>query len=144
MSENQGKSNNWAWIVGTGVAALAGVAVAAATIMNNQPAEYSPVPRRRVNQVTRPSRPGSSVSRMMTNTTSGQVDLEEDFDKASTASSEVDGQPQKSCRICFRRLSILPVEYLPCSHVFHEACVGKWMEANPHNKTCPICRISIN
>nr|XP_023017733.1 E3 ubiquitin-protein ligase RNF165-like isoform X2 [Leptinotarsa decemlineata] len=140
MSDNQGKSNNWAWILGTGVAALAGAAVAAATIMNNQPAEYSPVPRRRVRQVTGPSLPGCNVPFTNTNIELPEKDLEQDWDDASSTSSdgnEQEGQPQKCCQICLRHLTKEPVEDLACQHRFHETCIKKWINKSPE---CPTCR----
>ena len=41
------------------------------------------------------------------------------------------------CSICFESIQREDASYLPCSHVFHLNCIGRWAAA-----TCPMCRAS--
>lgn len=45
----------------------------------------------------------------------------------------------RECSICFETLSSDDTRALPCAHVFHEDCVGQWLQ---QQRNCPICRIS--
>ncbi|CAN4096309.1 unnamed protein product [Withania somnifera] len=46
------------------------------------------------------------------------------------------------CVICFEELGNgSDLRYTPCSHVFHEDCVARWLE-NGHS--CPICRYDLS
>ena len=57
----------------------------------------------------------------------------------------------KTCCICFEYFNEKNYHILPCKHIFHPACIVKWIEkydiknyhkkANiPINGSCPICR----
>lgn len=45
----------------------------------------------------------------------------------------------RECTICFETMSSDGARALPCAHVFHEDCVGQWLQ---QQRSCPICRIS--
>lgn len=69
----------------------------------------------------------------------GMVPAEETAVKAllekETAGVEGDGE---SCVICMEELPRgTHAVLMPCSHVFHGACIGRWLE-NSHY--CPVCR----
>ncbi|GAB2289741.1 hypothetical protein Dimus_024048 [Dionaea muscipula] len=57
------------------------------------------------------------------------------------ASKEIDRMTEEDCPICLEGLVGLSmpvvVRQLPCSHLFHERCILKWLEKN---QTCPLCR----
>ncbi|KAH7689073.1 RING/U-box domain-containing protein [Dioscorea alata] len=43
------------------------------------------------------------------------------------------------CRVCLARFEPeSEVDRLPCGHVFHKACIDRWLEY--HHVTCPLCR----
>ena len=50
---------------------------------------------------------------------------------------------QPSCPLCMEdyRLDDTSITQLPCSHIFHEACVMQWLDLK---NSCPICRESIS
>jgi len=51
-----------------------------------------------------------------------------------------DGSPA-SCLICCERIrERAPLLRMPCGHVFHEACVSRWLD---EHRTCPTCRKEI-
>jgi hypothetical protein len=43
----------------------------------------------------------------------------------------------KSCSICLGSIMTNDLQYLPCAHVFHRNCIGKWFQ---RSMTCPVCR----
>lgn len=45
------------------------------------------------------------------------------------------------CAICLDELASEDTHALPCAHVFHENCIGRWFR---QNQTCPTCRIRVN
>ncbi|KAK6942339.1 Zinc finger, RING-type [Dillenia turbinata] len=45
-----------------------------------------------------------------------------------------------NCVVCLEGLS-KEVSSLPCSHVFHEPCITRWLEGS---SSCPICRFQIH
>ena len=43
-----------------------------------------------------------------------------------------------SCSVCFEEILIgTEAKRLPCSHVYHEGCIVKWLN---ESNTCPLCR----
>jgi len=45
----------------------------------------------------------------------------------------------KKCTICLEDI-LTDIEFLPCTHAFHQECIAGWVSSNP---TCPICKIPI-
>lgn len=45
----------------------------------------------------------------------------------------------RECSICFDVMTSDNTRALPCAHVFHEACVQRWLN---QSRNCPICRVS--
>jgi len=43
----------------------------------------------------------------------------------------------KECSICYDVIYQHDVRMLPCAHLFHPACIQRWMKQTP---TCPVCR----
>lgn len=59
------------------------------------------------------------------------------LDMFSDSGSE-DQQPLECC-ICQERLSDSElIKRTPCKHIFHERCLGEWLEK--FGRTCPLCR----
>ena len=50
--------------------------------------------------------------------------------------SKQEAKNQGGCIICFYNMYDNDILALPCSHIFHKACIKKWLGKNPH---CPIC-----
>ena len=48
----------------------------------------------------------------------------------------------KDCAICFERLSIDKISWLPCVHAFHTKCVNEWVNCS-EVPSCPLCRCII-
>ena len=46
----------------------------------------------------------------------------------------------KTCSICMEKIMRHDVACLPCAHIFHRACVGRWLRAS---NTCPECRMEL-
>lgn len=44
------------------------------------------------------------------------------------------------CSICCDPLTDNEPKVLPCKHIFHAHCIGKWIKRNLHKPTCPLCR----
>lgn len=44
------------------------------------------------------------------------------------------------CSICMETIMRHDVQCLPCAHVFHRACVGRWLQ---QSNTCPECRTEL-
>jgi hypothetical protein len=42
---------------------------------------------------------------------------------------------EETCSVCLDAMT--QGRRLACSHVFHEACLGRWFESHD---TCPMCR----
>lgn len=48
------------------------------------------------------------------------------------------------CVICLNDvISTQSMKILPCLHKFHKKCIDEWIR-NDYQKSCPICRTSIN
>nr|XP_010926638.1 probable E3 ubiquitin-protein ligase ATL44 [Elaeis guineensis] len=51
---------------------------------------------------------------------------------------KVEGREGSCCAICLEDFAPgMELARLPCLHVFHGSCVGKWLEERP---ACPLCR----
>lgn len=48
---------------------------------------------------------------------------------------------QGECPICLEEYAPLDLLLLPCSHLFHEACLEIWLR---NHQTCPICRRTVH
>jgi|MDSY01.1.fsa_nt_gb hypothetical protein len=46
----------------------------------------------------------------------------------------------KTCSICMESILRHDVMCLPCAHIFHRACVGRWLQ---RSNTCPECRMEL-
>lgn len=79
------------------------------------------------------------------------LELEEVLDhSSSSSSSSLRSQPYSSsldssmvnqCSICLMDFDEgVGVHLLPCSHIYHEKCLGEWRK---HAQTCPLCRAPI-
>ncbi|EHA8589630.1 hypothetical protein COCNU_scaffold011582G000020 [Cocos nucifera] len=52
------------------------------------------------------------------------------------------GTTSEMCSICLENIvSGTPAGWLPCSHVFHPACIANWLD---RNAVCPICRLKLS
>eukprot|EP00741_Cyanophora_paradoxa_P024991 tig00000319_g24123.t1 len=50
-------------------------------------------------------------------------------------------ESSQECQVCKDRMAAgLRVMKLPCDHIYHEACISQWFDAN---RTCPVCRREI-
>ncbi|KAL8233870.1 hypothetical protein R6Q59_019970 [Mikania micrantha] len=61
-----------------------------------------------------------------------------------TSANEYGFEDDKSCCVClvrFEKARDEETRVLACGHEFHKACVNKWFDFC--NKTCPICRFSV-
>jgi hypothetical protein len=61
--------------------------------------------------------------------------------KKKTERDDVD-----DCPICFDEITKDDETYQcssTCKNYFHLGCINKWIETNKYNKTCPLCRTSI-
>ncbi len=48
-------------------------------------------------------------------------------------------RPEHDCSVCLTRFEPeSEINCLPCGHLFHKACLEKWL--NYWNSTCPLCR----
>ena len=57
--------------------------------------------------------------------------------RASTTTNQDTG---KQCSICFETIMSDDLHCLPCAHVFHRSCVGRWLE---QSMSCPECRLQL-
>jgi len=48
-------------------------------------------------------------------------------------------QPANECTICRDDISV-PLEILPCGHLFHKKCIKQWLSLR---MICPVCRARI-
>jgi len=79
--------------------------------------------------------------------------LDENVKKRGLTKSEIDALPimefkstmahqSSSCSICMGEYVVRDkLRRLPCKHYYHKECIDKWLS---ENKTCPICKHSIN
>lgn len=57
---------------------------------------------------------------------------------------EMAHRPDLGCPICIEDYKLLDIgARLPCGHVFHEACIRTWVNANRPRVTCPMCRLKL-
>jgi hypothetical protein len=69
---------------------------------------------------------------------------EEDLKKMEKIVIEKDCEDcEDECCICLEKLHLKEniLLKLPCSHIFHQSCISKWLLENKDN--CPICRFQI-
>ncbi len=43
----------------------------------------------------------------------------------------------QTCSVCMDMIMTDDLQYLPCAHVFHKACISEWFQ---RSTTCPLCR----
>lgn len=55
-------------------------------------------------------------------------------------SLKVEAKNSNACSICLDDMPEEDAKKLICDHLFHEACIGKWLETAP---TCPLCRLVV-
>ncbi len=68
------------------------------------------------------------------------VDLKNRYGHLRHITVEKD-QPKQTCTICMESYHTGDVQLeLPCGHLFHQACVERWLH---RNETCPIDRQDI-
>jgi hypothetical protein len=46
----------------------------------------------------------------------------------------------KTCSICLETIYSNNLQCLPCAHIFHRECVGRWLRQTPE---CPECRFKL-
>lgn len=46
----------------------------------------------------------------------------------------------KMCSICMESIWSADLQCLPCAHIFHRACVSRWLS---EKQTCPVCRMQL-
>ena len=46
----------------------------------------------------------------------------------------------KTCSICLETINSNNLQCLPCAHIFHRECVGRWLRQTPE---CPECRFKL-
>jgi hypothetical protein len=58
-------------------------------------------------------------------------------DESSSTSNQCTG---KTCSICLELIYSDNLQCLPCAHIFHRHCVGRWLRQTPE---CPVCRFKL-
>ena len=53
-------------------------------------------------------------------------------------------EDRAECTICFEPIMMKNREKLECGHVFHNACIVKWLSTQVGQCTCPTCRHPVN
>lgn len=53
---------------------------------------------------------------------------------------EPDQNSGQDCSICMEKIMRHDLQCLPCAHVFHRACIFRWLR---ENSTCPVCRMEL-
>jgi len=46
---------------------------------------------------------------------------------------------EHQCAICLTN-ETQDIVFLPCSHTFHDQCIGSWVNVKGRDSTCPTCR----
>ncbi|MCL7021993.1 hypothetical protein MKW94_013319 [Papaver nudicaule] len=92
-------------------------------------------------RVVKAATPSSNVE----NEFSGQEKIDQERASESTESevaTSCNRSDEEECSVCLSGLKDSDeTRTLPCLHVFHEVCVGRWLDL--FGKTCPLCRFSV-
>ena len=65
----------------------------------------------------------------------------EDFELEQTAIRDIEPFREKTCTICRSDFAYGELHsFLPCTHGYHTACIGRWLHESP---TCPDCKINV-
>ncbi|PIA60934.1 hypothetical protein AQUCO_00300448v1 [Aquilegia coerulea] len=58
-----------------------------------------------------------------------------------TKQYDKENSKEESCSVCYQEfLMAEDVTLMPCSHIFHNNCIGRWLEMT---NTCPMCRFTM-
>jgi hypothetical protein len=55
----------------------------------------------------------------------------------------MESRPLINCTICLEDI-IDDTDFLPCAHCFHHKCISQWLNMDPSQQKCPICKIPIH
>jgi len=47
---------------------------------------------------------------------------------------------EEACPVCSKPGDDCPIVWGECSHIFHMHCIMKWLEKQPDDQRCPMCR----
>jgi hypothetical protein len=66
--------------------------------------------------------------------------LYETDESSSTTNQNQNQCTGKTCSICLETIYSNNLQCLPCAHIFHRHCVGRWLRQTPE---CPECRFKL-
>ena len=55
----------------------------------------------------------------------------------------MESRPVINCTICLEDI-VDDTDFLPCAHCFHHKCISQWLNMDPSQQKCPICKIPIH
>ncbi|MBA0848274.1 hypothetical protein Goshw_030442 [Gossypium schwendimanii] len=71
----------------------------------------------------------------------GMVAATESSVKVMLRRFKVEDGEQQDCMVCLEELGVgFEASRMPCSHIFHGDCIGKWLQQSHY---CPICRFEM-